>query len=425
MTMSVAPPHYMPAPPPAGAPHIIPTQPSLGSIFGAEIGKGMGESIKKQIKRSVLNKVLDQMNPNMSVIDKMKMIGQVDPEYRESFLELLKQQSEVQAENQRAQSYSNVLNQQMNPQGTSTDAGAPSAQGLAPSDQGMAGEAAPRSNAFTPEQMKGLKLGDVKSLVQIGQGQQALQQKERFHKEDIQEKEKSASRDFNQRLAKPTIDSAFADEIALPKIDNAIRTIETAVKSDEFNEFQRDAIAQNVPGFSWLFSADAAAFNAGSKELLMSNVERIGGKQNVFLDKQMKEMQPYIGRTKAANLASVAAIKTEADLKRHKIETIYKLISKFGHNIPLEFNDMVSQELRRYSKERFDQYENEMKYIKKHYTRGGDWGKPKVPIAEKYKPAPEGMVHMRNAAGEEYDVPKNKVAAAQADKYYIVESPKR
>ncbi len=73
---------------------------SLGSGFGQAAGAGLSGQVAKHVKRSIFEKTLNQINPNMSSIDKLKAIAHADPELQpvlEKYFEAEEKKQEAQA----------------------------------------------------------------------------------------------------------------------------------------------------------------------------------------------------------------------------------------------------------------------------------------------------------------------------------------
>jgi hypothetical protein len=339
MSMSIAAPHYLTAPTPVE----VSSQPSLGGVIGAGLGQGLASSIQQQIKRSVLDKVLSQVNPNMSVIDKMKMISQVDPEYQQGLMQMMQQEGQAQAEAQRAQAYTGVLNQMTQPRGIATEAGAPSTGG-------MAGEAGAAQPAFTPEQLQGLKLSDVGQLVKIGQTQQGLNIREK----GLQQREKLAKQTSEEKISLPILESLEKNRSSIHIKKNAISQMKQSVVEGNLSGLTKDYLA-DITGAEPLRSASGSLFKTASKEFFLGNIARTGSRPNQWVEQQIADMMPKIGRSREANLSVAEALDFETDLSAKEIEITDKLADesrrKLGY-VPANIGRQKDELMKPYVEER-------------------------------------------------------------------------
>lgn len=157
----------------------------------------------------------------------------------------------------------------------------------------------------------------------------------------------------------------------LPVKEAALEHMQEAVESGNLSFFSPDNLAE-ITGIEGLRSAKGAAFKTASKEYFMGNLSRVGAKGlNQWLEKQLADMSPKIGRKPEANLAVTEILRAENDVARKQIELTNFLADKYESElgyIPRDLSARVEKDLSSYAKERQKEAKSRIEDIIDRYT---------------------------------------------------------
>jgi len=116
----------------------------------------------------------------------------------------------------------------------------------------------------------------------------------------------------------------------LEEIDSSRKTVadqtesllgmENAIKEGDLTFFSQDNLASMLGKYGeGLRTTEGAAFLTYLKEFLVSDLGRIGGRPNQWIEQQIKSALGNIGRSKAANLVVVEALRSRIELDKSRI----------------------------------------------------------------------------------------------------------
>lgn len=140
---------------------------ALGTGFGQGAGEGLHKGVGQQMRRSMLDKTLSMISPNMSPLEKAKIVATADPDIQPAVKEYVQE-----LDNQRAQ-------QQQQDQINQIRGGAPQTAPIAGINQLNAGEPAQQERPLTRGQqlqIEKIRSDDPVEKRQIGKEIRALQQ---------------------------------------------------------------------------------------------------------------------------------------------------------------------------------------------------------------------------------------------------------
>lgn len=179
----------------------------------------------------------------------------------------------------------------------------------------------------------------------------------RVFTEEAKSKQKRSEREIERGYeeSKPTRTRGREILEDLPYKENALLTMQEAIKSGNIGMFSLDNLAETT-GIEGLRSPEGAAFKTASKEFFLGNLSRVGAKGlNQMMESVVLEMSPLIGRKTEANLAVTEILGAENDVVRKEAELIHDIgqeyKEKYGH-YPDDLADRVYKQLRPYAIER-------------------------------------------------------------------------
>lgn len=224
------------------------------------------------------------------------------------------------------------------------------------------------------------------------------ERKEEFAKEQKREERHS-------EISKETLKSASKIAESIPQKESALGGMIDALESKNLGFFTLDNLAE-LTGIEAFRSPEGAAFKAESKEFLMGNLSRIGAKGlNQWIEKQVNEMSPKIGRSTEANLIVSEILKGEIDLQKKQVEITNRIADEMEKEHGYVRRDLASQVQKETSEYAID-LQNRIK--------------DKVEtIKQKYEPVNKNGYLMRDPSGALRRVSKNDFAKAKKAGYKV------
>lgn len=191
-------------------------------------------------------------------------------------------------------------------------------------------------------------------------------------KAKIAEKRSEAQKGRHWEIAKKALESNAALAQSLPQKEMALSGMIDSIESGDLGFFSLDNLAE-LTGIEGLRSPEGAKFKAESKEFLMGNLSRVGAKGlNQWLEKQVNQMSPQIGRSKEANLVVAEFLKAEAALQKRQIETTNRIAQdyerKYGE-FPMDLAERASKELHPYAVQLQKDLKESVEDIKERYQK--------------------------------------------------------
>lgn len=151
----------------------------------------------------------------------------------------------------------------------------------------------------------------------------------------------------------------YLDEINSERDTNqrskaSLATIEQALEKKDLSFFSPDNLKSMI-GFGRWISPEGAILNTASKEFFLSDMERIMGRPNQFLEKILSNALPQLGKSNEANQAIVEFYKNAIDLQEEKINITDRLEDfyreKIGY-VPGNIGRLVNAELKPYAQKK-------------------------------------------------------------------------
>lgn len=183
--------------------------------------------------------------------------------------------------------------------------------------------------------------------------------------EKIAQQEKSNWTKFGMERAKKVLDKA--DEIAqsLPIKKTAQNMMKDAIASKDLSFWTKDNLAK-ITGLEGFISPEGAIFKTAGKEYFLGNIGRAGARPNMWIEQQISDMMPKIGRSTEANLSVDRALQNEIDLDEERVrltEEIFNDLRSKGKDIG-DIGSMVNKRLSKYAEQKQGELFNDLRAIK-------------------------------------------------------------
>lgn len=343
-TISAAP-HYLNPSPRREYVQLPQQQPGLMDIIGASLGEGLGQGIYEQLEQSALQKALGNLKPGGSALDMIQALSQAPASQREFLgkyaFPLLQEEQKQKIKQQQQSTLANILS------GTGGLNEIPSAVG------NMKEEEASSTLKNEVALMSDSQL--AKTLPFLNTQEQKLVLDERYRQQKLSQQQKSENRKSEEALSIPYLQKLQNQEDTLVNKRNAIQLIRNSSEKGDVNTIKQWVV--DVTGFEPLRSASAATFKTAGKEYFLSNVARAGTRPNQWIEQQIADMMPKIGRSKEANLNLSDILESEINIDEEKIRLAQELSKKYKDEIgyiPSEISSIVNQALKPYAQQQLD-----------------------------------------------------------------------
>lgn len=315
---------------------------NIGTALGQGISQGFERQRSGDILDSVINQALNQDGDILSnLLQGLQGSGATLPEALETvqrFAPIIETQRKSQ-ENQQANALiENLVNQQSGLIPPSTEDRTPlttSGQTLN-NDQvdTIFNESSFAGSAPRQSKTKIESLPDSKLTALQGHPNQAIQKIADAEAERRKRDRKvfEVDREFASKRARPFLQKIDEERDAVRQKEFAIDAILTAIETGDNGFFTQDNLA-NITGIEALRTAKGVQLITGLKEFLLGNIQRAGARPNQWIEQQIAQMAPKIGRTKEANLTVAKMLKSETDLQRKKIEVTDQITSQMRNQL--------------------------------------------------------------------------------------------
>jgi len=186
--------------------------------------------------------------------------------------------------------------------------------------------------------------------------------KQKRHQEDISFQKEKLERQETGKITEPLFKELSLLRKNIPLQEQAISDIIEA--SPEVGALDYFA---DVTGFEPLRSASGAKFKTGIKDFFLSDLTRVGARPNQWVEMQLADALPKIGRSKEANLITAEGLKFKVDLAKKRLETLDVLAEKdrekYGF-VKADVDAKADKEMKKYIIDRQKQLQDNIKKIK-------------------------------------------------------------
>ena len=349
---------------------VLPEQPSFGNQLAQQIGAGFSSGLQQKLQQHEL------MQQKKS---QAKALSNYIPE--KQALTILQQPQELQKPLLYQAFYENMVGNK----GTDTEIDIQN--DIVPKREEKKG-----ISSLSTDKLKGLLNNPIYSKSAEAELRERSELTKDVRKSDIKRSDKyldeiNKERDTNQRSK------------------SSLNTIEQALEKKDLSFFSPDNLKSMV-GFGRWISPEGAILNTASKEFFLSDMERIMGRPNQFLEKILSNALPQLGKSNEANQTIVEFYKNAIDIQEEKINITDRLEDyyrdKMGY-VPGNIGRLVNAELKPYTQQK----EKELLDIFKH-------SKEKFGKKEK-----TDFIVMIDPSGAVRNVPKEDATKAQKAGYKL------
>lgn len=110
----------------------------------------------------------------------------------------------------------------------------------------------------------------------------------------------------------------------LPTEEASLNAMEDAVELGNQSFFSMDNLADTT-GLEWFRTARGGQFKTGAKTFLINNVTKFGARPNQYIEQQVADALAKTGRSKEANLASLALTRFDSEVKKKYVQILDEL----------------------------------------------------------------------------------------------------
>lgn len=355
---------------------LLPKVSSFGEEFGRAFGGGLGAGVSEGLQSRQQAKQLAQENAQIKKEYGIDLTGINNPEHRKAVLV-----SELQG---RRKEDLNPLQQAQKELAEARTSQAKGQTGFFDQLMGQSNLQDPRQSSelsqnmqsesqqqIDPQNPKTWPIDFLKKAAgfkgQPGQtgviGNIAQAELDRQEKEQGREFEKyKLGRHEETELSKPILLEMNQIRKNIPLQEQAILDIKEASPNVSALDYFAD-----ITGFEPLRSAEGAKLKTGIKDFFLSDLSRVGARPNQWIEQQLADALPKIGRSTEANLITAEGLQFKVDLAKKRVELIDKLSEedrkKFGF-VKGDIDSRAFKEMKKYTIDRQKELYDDIKKIK-------------------------------------------------------------
>lgn len=180
-----------------------------------------------------------------------------------------------------------------------------------------------------------------------------------------QEKEKGKIKSHTD-ISQEIIKEAEKEAQTLIPAESALNLMQSAIANKDLSFWSPDNLAE-LTGIEAFRSPEGALFKTAGKEFFLGSLNRAGARPNQFIERQISEMLPKIGRSTASNLGIARAFQNEIDLKKEKIRLTRDLADdlekRLGY-VPRNIGQLRDEALKVYAETKQKELNNDLRALK-------------------------------------------------------------
>ncbi len=220
----------------------------------------------------------------------------------------------------------------------------------------------------------------------------------------LEEKRKMTRAAGHEEIAKQTLKSSAEQSELLPQKEFALQNMVDALENGDLSFFSPDSLA-DATGIEAFRTPEGAGFKTAGKEFFLGSLKRAGARPNQWIEQQISDMLPKIGRSPEANLSVTEALKMEMDIQKKQIE----LTNSIADEMEADFG-YVKRDLADQVRKRITPYANE---------KQKELQKSLMEIKDLYEPSNKSGYLMYDPTGNLMRVPKKEVPDAKKEGYRL------
>jgi len=173
---------------------------------------------------------------------------------------------------------------------------------------------------------------------------------------------------FKSDLARSSKLLEEADQISMviPQKRSSLQTMRDAVVTKDLSFFTPDNMAE-MTGIEGLRSPEGALFKTAGKEYFLGNIQRAGARPNQWIEQQISDMLPKMGRSVEANLSVMRALENELALDQARVDFTNSISDKLrseGDYSQGKLGRLLNQQMSEFAMKKQDILFNDLRAIK-------------------------------------------------------------
>ena len=317
------------------------------------IGNNLARGQEKVEEQNAIDRILAQASQNNG--DSPDLMGQllsrVSPEKAKPILQHFAAKREASERDKRLKSI--MGNPQASPGGTNvTDAVDVNEMGVRETPQGF--------QAFDDNQL--IALSGEKGYSEPAKQELKRRQEDRA----VNQRREEAKFKRHENISSKVLEKADAMAETIPQKESSLELMKEAVKNKDLSFFSRDNLAEKT-GIEGFRSPEGALFKTAGKEYFLGNISRAGARPNMWIEQQISDMLPKIGRSLEANLSVTRALENELALDEKRVEVTDRIAKELEDSlgyIPRDLGTRVQKEMTSYAQEKQKEMYNDLRAIK-------------------------------------------------------------
>jgi len=227
------------------------------------------------------------------------------------------------------------------------------------------------NEAGVTETPKGLQAFDDNQLIALtgekGFAEPAKQElKRRQEERSVDQRREEAKFKRHENISSKVLEKADATAETIPQKQSSLELMKEAVKNKNLSFFSKDNLAE-MTGLEGFRSPEGALFKTAGKEYFLGNISRAGARPNMWIEQQISDMLPKIGRSLEANLSVTRALENELALDEKRVEVTDRIAKELEDSlgyIPRDLGTRVQKEMTSYAQEKQKEMYNDLRAIK-------------------------------------------------------------
>lgn len=184
-----------------------------------------------------------------------------------------------------------------------------------------------------------------------------------------QDEAKSAAKEkrveAGNKRAEKVLESADKLRETMPEKEASLMAMQDAIENGDMSFFSLDNLAE-LTGLEGFRTAKGGQFKTASKNFFISTLSKAGARPNQFLEKQIAEGLPKIGRSREGNLIGTELAAFNIDVEKKRLELIDKISDDYEESlgyVPGSFGKEVDKSLKQYVEDRQQQLAERIKFL--------------------------------------------------------------
>lgn len=190
--------------------------------------------------------------------------------------------------------------------------------------------------------------------------------KRRSDERELEQKKSDSTRKHHTEISQEILRENENESRNMYEAESALQLMENAISGKDLSFWSGDNLAE-VTGIEAFRSPEGAIFKTAAKEFFLGTLNRAGARPNQFIEKQIVEMLPKMGRSTAANLSVARAFRNEVELKKEKIrltrELATELEEKLGY-VPRNIGQLRDEKLKEFAENKQKELNNDLRAYK-------------------------------------------------------------